>query len=80
MNPPTPEQPVYMIGLGTGIAPLRAAIQEREAQRADGINVGPMSLLFGSRRKKDDYLYEEEIMEWAENGLITNVFEAFSRD
>jgi len=39
-----------------------------------------MTLLFGSRFKKHDYLYEDEIMAWKNDGLIENVIEAFSRD
>lgn len=39
-----------------------------------------MSLLFGSRFKKEDYLYQEEIEDWLKNGLLDNAFEAFSRD
>jgi len=39
-----------------------------------------MSILFGSRFKKYDYLYEEEIMNWKNDGLLEHVHEAFSRD
>jgi sulfite reductase alpha subunit-like flavoprotein len=39
-----------------------------------------MTLLFGSRFKKLDYLYEEEINAWLADGLLENAFEAFSRD
>lgn len=55
--PPAPDRPAYMVGLGTGIAPLRSAIQERVAQKATGIEVAPMSLLFGSKYRAKDYLY-----------------------
>lgn len=39
-----------------------------------------MSLLFGSKFKKDDYLYEEEIEAWMKKGILKYAHEAFSRD
>lgn len=69
-----------MIALGTGIAPMRALVQERMAQHRDGAEVGPLSMLFGSKYKKLDYLYEEEMIEWEKLGYLTHRFEAFSRD
>lgn len=39
-----------------------------------------MSLLFGSKFKKYDYLYNEEIAAWMKKGVLVNAFEAFSRD
>lgn len=50
-----------MIALGTGIAPMRALIQERHAAKAKGEKVGPMTLMFGSRNAKNDFLYEDEL-------------------
>lgn len=69
-----------MIALGTGIAPMRALVQERMAQHRDGEEVGPLSMLFGSKFKKLDYLYEEEMIDWEKKGYLTHRFEAFSRD
>jgi sulfite reductase alpha subunit-like flavoprotein len=39
-----------------------------------------MSLLFGSKYKAKDYLYEDEINGWLKDGILDNAFEAFSRD
>lgn len=53
-----------MIALGTGIAPMRALIQERVSAKKRGEPIGPMTLVFGSRTKKGDFLYEDEIMHY----------------
>jgi sulfite reductase alpha subunit-like flavoprotein len=53
-----------MIALGTGIAPMRALIHERAAAKARGETIGPMTLLFGSRHQKGDFLYEDELNYW----------------
>lgn len=48
-----------MIGPGTGLAPFRGFIQERDYTRKDGKVVGDTVLYFGCRKKTEDYLYEE---------------------
>ncbi|KAG0212273.1 hypothetical protein BGX28_006626 [Mortierella sp. GBA30] len=78
--PPLPHQPVIMAGLGTGMAPFRAFIQERAWQRAQGIEVGPMILYFGSRNRANEYLYGEELEAYHADGLLTHLRLAFSRD
>lgn len=50
-----------MVALGTGIAPMRALYQKRLAAKKKGEKVGPMTMLFGSRTKKNDFLYGEEM-------------------
>lgn len=72
--------PVYMIALGTGIAPMRALIQERVSAKKRGEPIGPMTLIFGSRTKTGDFLYEDEIQMYKDQGIIQNVITAFSRD
>lgn len=69
-----------MIALGTGCAPMRALMQERAAARKAGEKTGPMTYVFGSRNKKNDWLYEDEIAAWNKDGLVENVITAFSRD
>ncbi|KAJ3087253.1 hypothetical protein HDU96_004572, partial [Phlyctochytrium bullatum] len=54
--PPSHEQPVIMAGLGTGMAPFRAFVEERAYQRARGVKVGPMVLYFGARHRSEEYL------------------------
>ncbi|KAG0098729.1 hypothetical protein BGZ93_010611, partial [Podila epicladia] len=78
--PPSPHQPVIMAGLGTGMAPFRAFIQERAWQKAQGIDVGPMILYFGSRNRANEYLYGEELEAYHADGLLTHLRLAFSRD
>lgn len=53
------ETPVIMIGPGTGLAPFRGFIQERDMFRKEGKTVGDTILYFGCRKKSEDYIYEE---------------------
>ncbi|KAF9160392.1 hypothetical protein DFQ26_005553 [Actinomortierella ambigua] len=78
--PPEPHQPVIMAGLGTGMAPFRAFIQERAWQKEQGLKVGPMILYFGSRNRANEYLYGEELEAYNADGLLTHLRPAFSRD
>ncbi|MBL6828577.1 MAG: flavodoxin domain-containing protein [Puniceicoccaceae bacterium] len=74
--PENNDAPVIMIGPGTGIAPFRAFLQEREFRGAQGKNW----LFFGDQHQATDFLYEDQITEWMENGLLTRFDTAFSRD
>lgn len=74
--PHSPDTPVIMIGPGTGVAPFRAFLQEREEQGADGRNW----LFFGDRRFRSDFLYQAEWLNWRKRGLLTRLDVAFSRD
>ncbi len=71
-----PDRPVIMIGPGTGIAPFRAFLQEREATGARGRNW----LFFGNPRRGTDFLFEDELTVWHRHGLLTRLDTAFSRD
>ena len=73
-------RPIIMAGLGTGMAPFRAFIEERAYFRKIGINVGPIILYFGSRNRNKEYLYGEELDKYHSEGLITILGLAFSRD
>ncbi len=68
--------PIIMIGPGTGIAPFRAFLEEREARGAAGKNW----LFFGDQHAATDFLYEESIGRWMKHGLLTRLDTAFSRD
>ena len=70
------DAPVIMIGPGTGIAPFRAFLEEREARGATGKNW----LFFGDQHIATDFLYREQITAWTESGLLTRFDTAFSRD
>jgi len=65
-----------MVGPGTGIAPFRAFLQERRARGATGRNW----LFFGDQHRKSDFIYDGELSEMAEQGLLTRLDLAFSRD
>ncbi|PIE43707.1 MAG: sulfite reductase subunit alpha [Gammaproteobacteria bacterium] len=68
--------PMIMVGPGTGIAPFRAFLEEREVTGATGDNW----LFFGDRNASSDFIYEDEIRAWQESGLLTRLDLAFSRD
>ncbi|GAB0118157.1 sulfite reductase [NADPH] flavoprotein alpha-component [Acidisoma sp. 7E03] len=74
--PADPDRAVIMIGPGTGVAPFRAFMQEREAIGAGGKNW----LFFGNRHFTHDFLYQLEWQEWKKSGLLTRIDTAFSRD
>ena len=73
---PGQDVPIIMIGPGTGIAPFRAFLQERQATQASG----PSWLFFGDRRRATDFLYGDELCGFVESGALTRLDLAFSRD
>jgi sulfite reductase (NADPH) flavoprotein alpha-component len=74
--PDDPSRDVIMIGPGTGVAPYRGFLQEREAQGATGRNW----LVFGARHFDSEFLYQVEWQDAARKGLLHRVDLAFSRD
>jgi sulfite reductase (NADPH) flavoprotein alpha-component len=74
--PEDPNTPLIMIGPGTGIAPFRAFLQERQARGAKGKNW----LFFGAQREKCDYAYKEDWEKFSRDGLLTKLDCAWSRD
>ncbi len=73
---PPPDAPMIMVGPGTGIAPFRAFLEEREIEGATGKNW----LFFGDQKKACDFLYESQFTEMERKGLLTKFHTAFSRD
>jgi sulfite reductase (NADPH) flavoprotein alpha-component len=73
---PAPDKDIIMVGPGTGIAPFRAFVQERRAAGAGGRSW----LFFGDRHFTHDFLYQLEWQEALENGALTRMDVAFSRD
>ena len=69
-------KPILMIGPGTGLAPMRALLQERQFRKGVGENV----LYFGCRHKARDFIYEDELTAFKDSGVITALHLAFSRD
>ncbi|HVW61902.1 MAG TPA: flavodoxin domain-containing protein [Puia sp.] len=73
---PEPDKDVIMIGPGTGIAPFRSFLAERDATGAGGRNW----LFFGDQHFTTDFLYQTEIQSWIQTGVLTRINTAFSRD
>ncbi|WP_273853401.1 assimilatory sulfite reductase (NADPH) flavoprotein subunit [Guptibacillus spartinae] len=74
--PNNPDTPVIMIGAGTGVAPYRAFLQEREETGASGNTW----LFFGEQHFVTDFLYQVEWQKWLKEGVLTRMDVAFSRD
>ncbi|MGZ8908206.1 MAG: assimilatory sulfite reductase (NADPH) flavoprotein subunit, partial [Methylobacter sp.] len=74
--PTDPAAAIIMIGPGTGIAPFRAFIEEREAIAAPGKNW----LFFGEQHFETDFLYQAEWLRYLNSGVLTRMIVAFSRD
>jgi len=73
---PAPEKDIIMIGPGTGIAPMRSFLIERDATGATGRNW----LFFGEQHFITDFLYQTEIQNYVETGVLNKLDLAFSRD
>lgn len=74
--PANPDVPVIMIGPGTGVAPFRAFLQDRQATKAPGRNW----LFFGHQRSDFDFFYADELNAMKASGLLTRLSLAWSRD
>lgn len=74
--PSSGDSNIIMVGPGTGIAPFRAFLQQREADDAEGQNW----LFFGNPHFTQDFLYQTEIQSFVKNGVLNQVDLAFSRD
>lgn len=74
--PENPQTPIIMCGPGTGVAPFRAFLHDRRATKAPGRNW----LFFGHQRRASDFFYEDELMAMKEEGVLTGLTLAWSRD
>ncbi len=74
--PADDDAPMVMVGPGTGVAPFRAFLQERERRGAAGRNW----LFFGDRHREADFVYQDELTAWQSSGLLNRLELAFSRD
>ncbi len=70
------DTPIILVGPGTGIAPFRAFLEERQATGAKGDNW----LFFGDQHEATDFLYRDELETFQRDGLLTQLHTAFSRD
>ncbi|WP_341654263.1 flavodoxin domain-containing protein [Blattabacterium cuenoti] len=73
---PNSDKNIILIGPGTGIAPFRSFLYEREATKATGKNW----LFFGDQYFDTDFLYKTEILNWEKKGILSRVILSFSRD
>jgi len=74
--PADPDTPIIMVGPGTGVAPFRSFVEDREESGAGGKSW----LFFGDRRFRTDFLYQVEWLRWLKLGVLTRLDVAFSRD
>jgi sulfite reductase (NADPH) flavoprotein alpha-component len=73
---PKGDAPIIMVGAGTGVAPYRAFLQQREADGSGGRSW----LFFGERNFRSDFLYQVEWQGWLKDEVLTRMDVAFSRD
>jgi NADPH-dependent sulfite reductase flavoprotein alpha-component len=74
--PENGDTPLIMVGPGTGVAPFRGFLQERQARGDQGKNW----LFFGEQHAATDFYYQNEIQQFQKDGLLTELSLAFSRD
>ena len=74
--PDSPEVPIIMVGPGTGVAPFRAFLHDRKAAEARG----GAWLFFGHQRRAADFFYEDEIEGFMNDGTLSRLSLAWSRD
>ncbi|ETI36889.1 hypothetical protein, variant 4 [Phytophthora nicotianae P1569] len=79
--PENSQSPMVLIGPGTGVAPFMGFLQHRYYEAKDAsVTRGDAYLFFGCRRQSEDWLFKEQMQEYASNGALRQLFIAFSRD
>jgi len=72
--------PMVMVGLGTGIAPIRSFCQDKLYKKKQGIQTGPMVVFYGCRREQEELFYKEEWEMYKREGVLTEIVGAFQFD
>ncbi|KAA8909424.1 hypothetical protein TRICI_004491 [Trichomonascus ciferrii] len=78
--PQNPATPIIMSGLGTGLAPFKAFLEEKMWQKQQGHEIGDVYLFLGARHQRQEYLYGELFEAYKNAGILTYIGAAFSRD
>lgn len=79
--PADASRPIIMIGPGTGLAPMRALLQERSHQKnKQKLSVGENVLYFGCKKRNLDFIYADELAAFEKDGTLTKMHLAFSRE
>eukprot|EP00727_Mastigamoeba_balamuthi_P013156 m51a1_g8463 Iron Only hydrogenase - Cytochrome p450 reductase like reductase- fusion protein (1037) ;mRNA; f:434290-437721 len=76
--PRDPAAPVLMCGLGSGLAPMRAVLQDRQADRDAGAAVGPATLYQACRYRESDFILQDEMQHYRDSGVLTTHVGVFS--
>lgn len=76
--PSDPDAVMLMVGPGTGVSPLIAFLQHREALLQQGQPLSDACLYFGCRNH-NDFLYQEQLQVWLDRGVLSGLEVAFSR-
>ncbi|SHE71894.1 Sulfite reductase, alpha subunit (flavoprotein) [Mariniphaga anaerophila] len=74
--PENTNAPLILIGIGTGIAPFRAFLQQNEFDNSNR----EIWLIWGDKNRENDFLYEKELLDFKEKNSLTKLDTAFSRD
>lgn len=78
--PESDETPMVMVGLGTGIAPIRSFMQDKLYKKQQGKKVGPMVVFYGCRREKEELFYKDDWAMYKREGILTELSGAFQFD
>ena len=78
--PADSQTPMILAGLGTGIAPFRAFVEEKAVQKHSDLPIGDVAFLMGLRYRQKEYLFQEEFEGLEKEGVISHLLPAFSRD
>jgi len=72
--------PMVMVGLGTGIAPIRSFLQDKLYKKQQGLKTGPMVVFYGCRREREELFYKEDWALYKREGVLTELVGAFQFD